>query len=297
MPENLFKTIRELTKDTFKSAGQHDITLHGAAIAFYTIFSAAPLIILAISLVNLFLGEQQTMNVISNYLAELAGQDIASTLVEISKKSRIETSGFFTSLTATAILLFAATTVITQLKNSLNTIWGITQPRINSFLQYVVNRVMSLLLILGLTLLFLSSLLLEGLLTYFSDFIVNSVSEGFIPILQIGSIVLSILLTVIFFTIIFNVLPDVNAHWRDVFIGALVTSILFLIGKYVIGFYLGNSSMQPLYKAAGSFIIFMIWIYYNVQIVLLGAEFTQVYIKRFGRNIRPSWNAEIIAHE
>lgn len=297
MPENLFKKVKEITKDTFKSAGQHDITMHGAAIAFYTIFSAIPLLILTFTLVNFVLGEQHTNTVISNYLAELAGRDIATTLVDISEESQKKSSGFFTSLTATAILLFGATTVITQLKHSLNTIWGITQPKINSFLQYIVNRVVSLLLIFALTLLFLASLLLEGILTYFSDFVIHSVSEAFIPLLQIGSVVLSILLTVIFFTIIFNVLPDVNAHWRDVFVGALVTSALFLIGKYVIGYYLATSTMRPVYKAAGSFIIFLIWIYYNVQIVLLGAEFTQVYIKRYGRKIRPSWNAEIIAHD
>ncbi len=296
MPDGLLKTIKQLAKDTFKSAGEHDVALHGAAIAFYTIFSTAPLIIIIFALINFFLGEQQTTQVLSNYISQLAGDDIASTLLEISESSRRQASGFFASIAATAVLLFGATTVVAQLKDSLNTIWGITKPKINSVAQYVVNRLVSLLIILVLTLLFLTTLLLEGGLTFFSAFISSYLSSSLLPVVKIASVLLSISMTVVFFTIIFNVLPDVSASWKDVFIGACVTSVLFLAGKYLIGFYLSNASMHASYKAAGSFTIFMIWIYYNVQIVLLGAEFTQVYTKRFGRKIRPAWNAEIITN-
>lgn len=297
MPYGFLNTIKQLASDTFKSAQTHDVALHGAAIAFYTIFSTAPLIIITFALINFFLGEQQTTRVISDYITQLAGEDIAATLLNISENSRRQASGFFASIAATAVLLFGATTVIAQLKDTLNTIWGITEPKINSVAQYVVNRLVSLLIILVLTLIFLATLLVEGGLTFFSDFVATYLSASLLPVVRLVSVLLSISMTVIFFTIIFNVLPDVSASWRDVFIGACVTSVLFLAGKYLIGLYLSSASMHASYKAAGSFTIFMIWIYYNVQIVLLGAEFTQVYTKRFGRKIRPAWNAEIISGE
>lgn len=297
MPKHFHGMIRGLIKDTFKSASEHNIALHGAAIAFYTIFSTAPLVLIILALITFFLGEEQTVRVFTYQLSQITGKEIAGSLIDISEVSKRNTSGFIASAIATGIVIFGATTVITQLKNSLNEIWGITKPKISSFGQYIFNRILSLIIIFILTALFLTSLLLEGGMTFFAGFFEPYLPNLFSPLIAFATSLLSILVTILFFTIVFRILPDVNARWKDIFIGACVTTILFLIGKYLVGFYLGMTSMQAGYKAAGTFIIFIVWIYYNVQVVLLGAEFTQVYTKRYGKNIRPSWNAEIIASE
>lgn len=288
MSIRLLDTAKKLWSKTFKRTQNHNIALHGAAIAFYTIFSAAPLIILMLALVTFFLGEQHTTHIFTDYLQQLMGPDVSATLIEIADQSRRQSSGILASIIATILLLFGATTVISQLKNSLNTIWDIEPSQTNSIVQFFIDRFISLVTILLLTGLFLASLLLEGGVTFFSELFLPYLSDIFVPVLKLISYILSILITVVFFTLIFRILPDIDARWRDIFTGAAVTTFLFLVGKYLIGFYLGSSSIQGSYKAAGSFVIFLLWMYYNVQIVLLGAEFTKVYAEYFGEGIEAS---------
>jgi membrane protein len=286
MLTSFFTTVKTLGQKTFKSASNHNIALHGAAIAFYTIFSIAPLIILILALISLILGEQQTMQVFTSYLQQLFGADIASTLIESANESRSKSTGIIASIVVTGLLLFGATTVISQLKSSLNTIWEIVPPETNSITQFFLNRFISLVVIFMLTGLFITSLLLEGGITFFTELLLPYLPDIFLPSLKIASYLFSVLVTIVFFTLIFRILPDINARWKNIFVGAVVTTILFLIGKYIIGFYLGSTSIQTSYKAAGSFIIFLIWVYYNVQIVLLGAEFTNIYARSFGKDIK-----------
>lgn len=297
MDKSFFSRVKSLGKETFNEAFRHDIALHGAAIAFYTIFSTAPLIVIILALVNFFLGEQQTTRAFTEYLVQLTGEDIATSLIQLSEESRRHSTGIFASVVAAGILLFGATTVITQLKYTLNTIWEVADPKMNSIALYFFNRMMAIVIIFMLTLLFLASLLLEGGMTFFTELFTPYLPDLFIPVLKLASSLLSISITVLFFTLIFKILPDIHARWKDIFVGACVTTVLFLIGKYLVGFYLGSTSMEGGYKAAGSFVVFMIWIYYNVQIVLIGAEFTQVYTKRYGKGFRPSTNAELIADD
>jgi membrane protein len=185
--------------------------------------------------------------------------------------------------------------VITQLKNALNKIWGITNPKISSVVLYIFNRFLALITILVLAALFIASLLLEGGMTFFTGLFLPYLPDVFTPFLKLASSLLSILITIFFFTLTFKHLPDVHARWRDIFVGACITTVLFLIGKYLVGFYLASGSLQLTYKAAGSLVVFLIWIYYNIQIVLIGAEFTQVYTKRFGKDLRASRNAEFMS--
>lgn len=297
MPKDLFTICKSLLKETFKSAKTHDVALHGAAIAFYTIFSIAPLIVLTLALVTVFLGEEQSASVLTAYLTQLTSPDIANSLVEFANESSHESTGFFASIVATFLLFFGATTVITQLKNTLNTIWGITNTKISSFLQYLFNRFLALVTIFALTGLFIASLLFEGGMSFFTNLFLPYLPDIFIPLLKLASSLLSIFITILFFTLLFKILPDVHARWKDIFVGACVTTILFLMGKYLLGFYLASDSLASGYKTAGSLVVFLIWIYYNLQVVLIGAEFTQVYTKRLGKNLRASHNAELINFE
>lgn len=295
MPKSLFTTLRNISKETLKSAGNHNISLHGAAIAFYTIFSIAPLIIIILALAAFLLGEHRTTGFFVHYLDQLLGNELANNLITFTSDAQRQTSGLIASVVAVFLLLFGATRVITQLKDTLNTIWGIANPKISSIKLYFINRALALVMILILTGLFIASLILEGGINFFSGLFLPYIPTVFLPLLKAISSLLSIGMTIIFFTLLFKVLPDVHARWKDIFVGSCATTILFLVGKYAIAFYLGSDSMQAGYKAAGTFVVFLIWIFYNVQIMLLGAEFTQVYTKRFGKNLRTSRNAEFIA--
>lgn len=294
MPENLLSTIQRLVKETYKSANAHDVALHGAAIAFYTIFSIAPLIIIILGLTTIFLGEHQSISLFSSYLEQLLGGPIADSLIKFADETHRKTGSLVATIIATVLVLYGATRMLTQLKKTLNTIWGITNPRLSTVKLYLFNRAVALAMILLLTGLFIASLILEGGINFFSNIFLPYLPEVLLPLLKVISSLLSILMTVIFFALLFKILPDINARWKDIFVGACVTTILFLIGKYAIGFYLASDALQPGYKAAGSFVIFLIWIYYNVQIVLIGAEFTQVYTKSLGKNLRPSRFSEFI---
>lgn len=294
MRPDILSTIKKLSKDTYQSAVSHDISLHGAAIAFYTIFSIAPLIIIILGLTAIFLGEQQSITLFSRYLEELLGASIARSLLSFAQDTHRQTSGIIATIVATLILLYGATKMLTQLKKTLNTVWSVSNPAMSSVKAYLFNRAIALTTIFLLTGLFIASLVLEGGINFFSGLFLPYVPDVFIPFLKLISSFLSILMTVLFFTLLFKILPDIRARWKDIIVGGCVTTILFLIGKYAIGFYLASDMLQAGYKAAGSFVIFLIWIYYNVQIVLIGAEFTQVYTKEYGKKLRPARRAKFI---
>ncbi|HYW34923.1 MAG TPA: YihY/virulence factor BrkB family protein [Balneolaceae bacterium] len=292
--QKLYATSKNLLKETFNNIIDDNIALHGAAIAFYTIFSAAPLIFIVVASAKFFLGNQQTQQALTQYLMQLTSKDIAHSLINMAATSNNQHANVLSSIFATILLVFGATTVVSQLKNSLNTIWDITEPNINSVLLYIINRIVSLVIVFVLMILMLCSLLLEAQRRLISS-IFHSILPAFLnPILRVSPTILSVIVSVLFFTIIFKLLPDVHARWRDIFVGACVTTALFLGGKFLIGLYLNSSSLQASYKAAGSFIIFLIWIYYNVQTVLIGAEFTETYTRLYGAGIKTSWNSEII---
>ena len=291
--QKLYATSKNLLKETFNNIIDDNIALHGAAIAFYTIFSAAPLIFIVVASAKFFLGNQQTQQALTQYLMQLTSKDIAHSLINMAATSNNQHANVLSSIFATILLVFGATTVVSQLKNSLNTIWDITEPNINSVLLYIINRIVSLVIVFVLMILMLCSLLLEAQRRLISSIFHSILPAFFNPILRVSPTILSIIVSILFFTIIFKLLPDVHARWRDIFVGACGTTILFLIGKYLIGLYLNNSSMQVSYKTAGSFIIFLIWIYYNAQVVLIGAEFTETYTRLYGAGIKTSWNSEI----
>lgn len=178
---------------------------------------------------------------------------------------------------AIATMLFGATTVIAQLKSSLNTIWEVRASKKSGIYQYLIDRGLSLLIIILITTLFISSLVLELIIPIISNALAQITPFELNPVINIGLPATSLLLSICLFSIIFRILPDITIPWKYIFAGALLTSILFYGGKTVISYYLNNSSIQLAYRTAGSFVIFLIWIYYNVQILLLGAEFTHVF--------------------
>jgi membrane protein len=282
-----FDNTKKVLSKTFKKAIDDDIMTQGAAIAFYTVFSIAPLFILIVSVSELFLSEEYIRIQVEGQLSDLVGSDISSSLFQYLGDVSFNSSGILTTILASLTLAFGATTVITQLKYTLNLIWNIESVEINSIWNFLLNRLLSFGVIILVTLLLVLSLLKEVVIGVITGFFSNA-----LPILNLDYYLIvteltTILFAVAFFALIFKILPDVNAPWRDIMIGAFATTVLFMIGVYLIGLYLTTSGISAAYRAAGSLIIFIVWVYYNIQTILLGATFTQVYTEMFGGDIVP----------
>lgn len=172
-------------------------------------------------------------------------------------------------------------------------IWGLKNPKIGTVWYFLWDRLVGLLFIGALSILFLGGLISETILYSLEDFLIPLWGSDNLFLIQMGSSLINVVLAFSFFIVMFQVLPDIKVRWRDIAVGACVTTILVIAGKAIVDWYLGYAALQPTYKAAGSFVIFLIWIYYNVQVVLIGAIFTQVFTSRHGGEVRPYWDATL----
>jgi membrane protein len=283
----IYQDIKNLTGATFRKAIDDDIMTQGAAIAFYTIFSVAPLFILIISVSGLFFSDEMITDQFKETLNDLIGSEMTTALTDFASERSQSPTNIWTSILATGIIIFGATTVINQLKLTLNKIWNVNEVKINSVWRFLINRLLSFGMIIVFSLLLLISLLTEAIIGLISTLFTELLPGIPLDFYQLLSQITTIGFAVIFFTLIFKILPDVHARWKDVIIGAIVTTLLFLLGKYLIGLYLSATGIQATYRAAGTLVIFVIWVYYNIQTILLGAVFTQVYTEHFGGRILP----------
>lgn len=287
MMKVIFTDIRDLLVQTFKKSGEDEIFTFGAAIAFYTIFSIAPLLILIVSISGFFLEEQAVMRQLQDFAGDFLDESTISSMNEFVVARITDGAGVITTVVASLVIIFGATTVISQMKIALNKIWNVREIKINSFFHFLFNRVLSFLMILIFSALFVFSLIAESFLSIISGYIATYLPDIEIDVLLMISQLVTIGFAVLSFTLIFKILPDVHARWSDVLVGAVVTTLLFLLGKYLIGVYFSAAGIDAAYRAAGSLVIFIIWVYYNILIILLGAVFTQVYTDKFGGNIMP----------
>jgi membrane protein len=270
-----------------------NIGLHGAAIAFYAIFSTAPVIIILVWLLSIILGDQMGEAEFRQTIGAILGAELTKSVQEVVESTSQGASGVVSSIIAIITLLFGATTLLSQMKQTLNMIWGLKNPKIGTIWYFLWDRLTSLLFIGSLSLLFLVGLISESILYGLEDLIVPLLGGIDIFFIQIGSSLTNLVLAFTFFIVMFRMLPDLVVRWRDIAVGALATTIMVLIGKALIDWYLGAAALQPTYKAAGSFVIFLIWIYYNVQVVLIGVIFTQVFTTLYGGEVRPYWGATL----
>lgn len=283
----LISAIWKLLTLTFRKAADDDIVTHAAAIAFYTIFSIAPLLIVIVGLGSIFLSESLITGQIQEQLDGFLDPMMIHNLNEFFLQQNEGGYGIMTTVIALATVLFGATTVISRLKMTMNKIWNVAEVKLNSVWNFLLNRALSIAMIFLFSLLLLLSLLAEAVLG-----IINGFFSDLFPAIEIGfysylTQLVTIAFAILFFTLIFKILPDVHARWMDVATGSTVTTIFFLIGKYLIGFYLTSTGIDIAYKAAGSLVVFIIWVYYNILVVLLGAVFTQIYTEHFGGGFLP----------
>lgn len=290
------KTFWEIIKTTFQEFSEDKAARLAAALAYYTVFSLAPLLVIVVGIAGLLISTTTVQETILQQVQGLAGQQAAQMVGEMLANFNRPGGGIITVVIGVVTLIFGATGVFGQLQDALNTIWEV-QPRPDrGILGIIKDRFLSFTMILGLAFMLLVSLVVSAGISVLGTFF-----GGLIPIgewfWQIVNQLISVGVVTILFALIFQILPDVDIAWKDVWVGALVTSILFNIGKFALGYYLGNSAITSGYGAAGSIIVILLWVYYTAQILFLGAEFTQVYARRFGSKIEPSRNARFISEE
>jgi membrane protein len=280
------KRAWNIIKETFSEWQADKVPRLGAALAFYTVFSLAPLLIIVIAVVGFVLDEEAVRGQVSAEIEGLIGKEGASLVESMIRSASEPRSGIIASITALFTLFLGATGVFVQLQDALNTLWGVETPS-TGFLAMLRSRFLSFVSVLGIGFLLLVSLLLNAVLTGVASFL-GGWLDG-IWIAKAAHFVVSFGGITVLFAMMYKLLPDTRIEWRDVWIGAAVTALLFTIGKFLIGFYLGRSGTASTYGAAGTTVVVLLWVYYAAQIFLLGAEFTHVYTTRCGSRcpVRP----------
>ncbi len=268
-----------------------------AALAFYTLFSMAPLLILVITLTGVFLGDEAVRGEIATQLDDIIGTDAAEFVQEAVERSRIEQSGLAPTLLGVAALAFGATTVFAQLRASLNEFWDVrAQPSRNNVLNFLLTRLVSFGMVLTIGFLMLTSVLISIALASVRQFAEELIS---IPplLVMLADTVLTLLVVSTLFGLILRVLPDVRLSWHNVARGAFLTGVLFMIGRYLISMYLTRAGPASAYGAAGSLVIVLMWVYYSSLILHFGTAITRALLEAEGGEIRPMRGAVRIRTE
>jgi membrane protein len=264
----------------------------GAALAYYTVFSLVPFLVVVIAVIGLVFGEVAAQSAILSQIAELVGEQTAAAIKDMIQRANQPSTGLFATAVAVATLLIGASGVFGQLQDALNTVWGVEPKEGRGVWGFIKDRFLSFVAVLGTGFLLLVSLILSSALAAFGKWF-----GGLLPlpeaVLQLMNFAFSFLVVTGLFALIFKVLPDAKVAWRDVWIGAALTSALFTIGKFALGVYLGKSNVASAYGATGSLVLVLLWVYYSAQILLYGAEFTQVYANRVGERIVPTPDAKV----
>jgi membrane protein len=253
----------------------------GAALAFYTLFSLAPLLLLIIAIVGLVFGRAAAQGEIVARVAGAVGPEAATVIEGMIKSASAPASGVIATVVSLATMLFGASGVFGQLQTSLNQIWGVTAGRRRGVRGMVRQRLASFSLILGIGFLLFLSLLVSAVLAGVHELVAAHL-PALSGLLQPANFLISFLMITALFALIFKMLPDARMRWRDVWPGAAVTALLFTVGKTLIGLYLGRTGRTSVYGAAASLVVLLLWVYYSAQILLIGAEFTEVYSRRYG---------------
>ncbi len=283
------KQAWRLLKAAAQAWSQDNASRLAAALAYYTLFSIAPLLILVIAIAGLFFDSAAVRDQLMGQAQSLlgaSGADFLGTVLDNANRPG-QQSGWVASIISIVLLLVGATGVLVQLQTALNTLWNVEARADMGLKNLVRKRALSFSLILVIGFLLLVSLVLSSVAAGLSAYFQN-IAPGLDSLVQILNFAISLALTTVLFALMFKYLPDVVIEWGDVWFGAVVTSLLFSLGKFLIGLYLGNSSFSSTYGAAGSVIVLLVWVFYSAQILFFGAELTQAFAQRFGSQIRPN---------
>lgn len=288
--------VLPLFKDTATSWSKDKAARLAAALAYYTVFSIAPLILIAIAVAGLVFDRQAASGAIAGQISHLVGAQAAQAIQAMVKGASQPQHGIIASVLGVVTLLFGASGVFGQLKDALNTIWEVQPKPGHGIGMFLKDRFLSFTMVLGVGFLLLVSLVLSTALSAFTGYL-GGFARGVTWLGPVLDVVVSLGIITLLLAMIFKVLPDAEVQWRDVWVGAFLTAVLFTLGKLLIGLYLGRSSVSSAYGAAGSLVILLLWTYYSSQILFFGAEFTKVYAQKFGSQIVPEKNAVAVTQE
>jgi len=276
-----WRAIYEMLRDSIRGVIEGDIVSRGAALSFYTFFAIAPLFVIVLAVAGLAFGREAAQLALFGQVSGLVGQEGGEAIQALVSAAHMPNTGAWATVIAVATLFIGATGVFVELQDSLNSVWGVRRAPGRGLQNFIKDRLLSFALIVGVGFLLLISLVISSGLAVLGKFM-----AGLLPAQEIfwqgANFVISFGVITALFAMIFKVLPDVKISWRDVWIGAVTTALLFNLGKLLIGLYLGRSSVTSPYGAAGSLVIVLWWVYYSAQILFFGAKLTQVYSERYG---------------
>lgn len=270
-----------LVKQTVNDWIDDDVPTHAASLAYYTMFSIAPTLIIAVAVAGAVFGAEAARGEIRDQIQGLVGDAGAKVIEDMMANAAQPGASRLASILGIVALIFGATGVFAALQTALNHIWGVAPKVTNGVLAFLRTRVISFGMVLGVGFLLLTSLVVSAAIAALGN-VLGRQGEQLEPIWQALNFLVSFGVVTALFAMIYRVLPDIEIAWRDVWLGAAVTAVLFNIGKLCIGLYLGKSSFASSYGAAGSFAVLLVWIYYSAMVLFLGAEFTQVYATTYG---------------
>ena len=290
------RLVFDLLKMTFNEWNEDKAPRLAAALAYYTAFSIAPLLVIVIAVAGLAFGREAARGQIVDQIGGQIGIETAEIIQTMIENTNDEDTGIIATVIGVVTVILGAAGFFGQLQDALNTVWEVAPKSGGGIIGMLKARFLSFTMVLGIGFLLIVSLLASASLSYVSNFVV-----GVLPaaefLAQVLNFIISFLVITLLFAMIYKVLPDVVIAWKDVWIGAAITALLFTIGKFLLGLYLGSSSISSTYGAAGSLVVLLVWVYYSAQILLFGAEFTQVYARLYGSRIVPSENAVFITEE
>jgi membrane protein len=282
------RDIWKILKETGTGFADDKALKLSAALSYYTVFSLAPLLLLLISLVGFFLGEDAVRGQLFNDINGLIGSQAAAQIQEMIRNLELSGKTGTAVIIGAITLLIGATSVFSEIQDSINIIWRVKAKPKRGWLKLLKDRLLSSSLIIGLGFLLVVSLIVNGALEALSDWLKNYFPDITVILFNVINIIISFAVITVLFGVIFKVLPDVKIHWKDVRTGAFFTACLFMLGRLLIGLYISTTGTASTYGAAGSLIILLIWVYYTAAIMYFGAVFTRVYADFIGLRIEPA---------
>ena len=282
------KEIWQVILKSFKGFSEDKIPKYSAALAYTTVFSFGPLLVVIIFLCSIFFGQEATQGKIYEQMNQFVGHDAAQQLQMIIKNASLSNKGSLAAIIGIITLLFGATAVFAEIQDSINSIWGFKAKPKKGIWKIIRNRFLSFSVVVSLGFLLLVSLAVSTVIEGLSDKLKSSLPNVTVVLFYILNLVISFIVITALFALIFKVLPDANTKWKDIWPGAIASGILFMIGKFAISFYIGRSNIGSTYGAAGSLVILLLWVYYSAMILYLGAEFAKAWSKHKGSSIQPN---------
>ncbi|HEX6332961.1 MAG TPA: YihY/virulence factor BrkB family protein [Flavisolibacter sp.] len=288
-PEKLsLRGLGKVLKQAGKGFAADNVIKLSGALAYFTVFSIGPMMIVIIFFADIFYGREAVEGTVYGQIRGFVGAEAAAQIQDIIRNATMSPQSKAMAVVGFITLLIGATTVFAEIQDSINTIWGLKAKPKKGWLKMLLNRLLSFSLVVTLAFLLLVSLVINGLMEALQNRMLAAFKDVAVVLIYMANMVLTFVVITFLFAIVFKLLPDARIRWRDVTIGAFVTAVLFMLGKFGITFYIGSSNISSTYGTAGAFVVLLVWVYFSAIILYFGAEFTKAYCVTFGSRIHPS---------